>query len=136
MLLTDLPNPHLPMPSHTHYPYPLTSRLKTHSSILNPLSNYAYGHGDANLPGGGPGPTTTSNVEKRDRNRLALKRAEARALAGRRPAGVELGKEAEELSDEERNMEDERVSSCLYFGSCVVYIMLSDASLGTHISMW
>lgn len=115
MLLTTTPAPSLPLPSHTYYPYPLTSRLKTHSSILQPLSPHAYGYQDPSVSQSkakaGPGPSSASNAEKRERHRLALKRAEERALAGKRPAGVELGKEADEMSDEEGVIQDERVSS-------------------------
>lgn len=120
MRLTTAPNPTLAVPSHTYYPYPLTSRLKTHSAILNPLSPHAYGHKDQPQPDvqtsqGGPGPSSASHAEQRDRHRRALKRAEARALAGKRPAGVELGKEGEEMSEEERVMEDDRVRLCSPF---------------------
>ncbi|KAI9636808.1 uncharacterized protein MKK02DRAFT_45515 [Dioszegia hungarica] len=112
MLLTTTPAPSLPLPSHTYYPYPLTSRLKTHSSILQPLSPHAYGYQDPSVSQSkataGPGPSSASNAEKRERHRLALKRAEERALAGKRPAGVELGKEADEMSDEEGVIQDER----------------------------
>jgi hypothetical protein len=42
----------------------------------------------------------------------ALEAAEKRAIRGIRPAGVDLAKEAEELSEEERIMDDERVCAC------------------------
>ena len=61
-------------------------------------------------PLAGPGPTT----EDLKREKRALGRAEKRALAGKRPAGVGLSREAEELSDEENTMEDEKVNMALH----------------------
>lgn len=108
MLLTTLPNPTISSPNQTSYPYPIQSRLKTHSSILNPLSPHAYGHRITSQ--GGPGPSTKeAQAERRERHKLALGRAEARALAGKRPTGVDMGKEAEDMSDDDRIMDDEKV---------------------------
>ena len=43
------------------------------------------------------------------REQAAYRRAGKRAVIGKRPAGVGLGNEADELSDEENAMEDEKV---------------------------
>lgn len=104
----------LPIPSHSYYPYPLSARHETHRSILQPLSPYAYGHqplSTAHDLGAPTSSSTASEKYKRDKDarRSALRRAEKRALAGLRPIGTELSKEADELSEEERVMEDERV---------------------------
>jgi hypothetical protein len=108
MLLTTLPNPIISSPTHTSYPYPIQSRLKTHTSILSPLSPHAYGH--TGISQGGPGPSTKeAQAERRERHKLAFGRAEARALAGKRPTGVDMGKEAEEMSDDDQVMEDDKV---------------------------
>jgi hypothetical protein len=68
-------------------------------------------------------------AEKAKRHRLALGRAEDRALAGKRPAGVDLAREAEEMSDEEAVFDDERVSARLAANQRAYTIRVADDSL-------
>ena len=97
--------------SFAYYPYPQSSSFKTLSLIRGPQSSskQAVARDDnsvhATSAPSGPGPTS----EMIRSERLHRERAERRALAGRRPAGVGLGREAEEMSDEEAALEDEKV---------------------------
>jgi len=93
----------LPDPIHSFYPYPVLPRSKVHQSLLSPSSNTTQKQFQSIQPG--PGPSTEQNAKSRN----AKQRAARRALMGRRPAGVALGREAEELSDEEASLEDEKV---------------------------
>ncbi|ORX39154.1 hypothetical protein BD324DRAFT_618668 [Kockovaella imperatae] len=96
-----------PPTSFAFYPYGLSSQRQTHSSIRG-LSLPSTT--PDSLTGAGPGPKTEEIV----REKLARARAERRALMGRRPPGVALGREAEELSDEEAAMEDEKQNINLF----------------------
>ena len=62
----------------------------------------------------GPGPTSVSLQKER----RAFRRAERRAVAGLRPAGVGLGRDADDLSEEEEIMGEERVSGTTEMGGC------------------
>ncbi|KAK4688357.1 hypothetical protein P7C73_g1755, partial [Tremellales sp. Uapishka_1] len=76
-----------PSALYSFHPYPVSSRSRTHQTILHPQD------GDA-------GPSTT--------RRRGLDRAARRALTGKRPAGTHLGREAEDLSAEENELENEK----------------------------
>ncbi|GFZ47311.1 hypothetical protein JCM24511_05054 [Saitozyma sp. JCM 24511] len=130
---SDPPLPNLPLsPLHSFHPFPLSSRSHTNTTILRPSSAHTYSStisigpgpsssgstatarsfgpaagtlGDGRGAGGsgGPGPSTRSRLAQRQH----LDRASRRALAGRRPVGVGLGREAVEMEDEEAAMEEE-----------------------------
>ncbi|ORY33128.1 hypothetical protein BCR39DRAFT_521378 [Naematelia encephala] len=78
-------------PPASFYSFPISSRTRVHTSIrgLAPSSSSSAS--------GGPGPAT----QERQREKNACERALRRALVGQRPAGVALGREGEDLSDEE-----------------------------------
>jgi hypothetical protein len=63
---------------------------------------------DRHAAGTSAGATAEAELRRRKETRA---RAEKRAILGMRPAGVEMGREADELSDEERAFDDERVSA-------------------------
>lgn len=46
-------------------------------------------------------------------------RAQRRALMGKRPAGIDLSRHADELSEEEDAMEDEKVGQSVYHSESV-----------------
>jgi len=106
-------------------PYPVSSRQSLHSTLLTSIRGVAPASSSAPVPysgaqqhtspaywsstrspQAGPGPTSESIKSERK----ARQRAERRAVSGRRPAGVGLGPDADELSDEEEALEQERVS--------------------------
>ena len=94
-----------PSSSFAFYPYTVSPNSRTNAAIRGfaPAQHSAHGPEEH----AGPGPTT----EDIQREKFARARAERRALIGRRPPGVALGREAEELSDEEAALEDEKVNS-------------------------
>ena len=120
----------------SYYPYPVSARSKTHESIVRPVSaivrdwraaqaraDSAAGRFGGAVSGSDDnvaGPSRTRAAEKgkrkveakgytHEQQAAALDAAERRAVRGLRPAGVDLAKEAEELSEDERVMDDERV---------------------------
>ncbi len=94
---------------YSFYPYPVLARTKVHASLLQtsatPSSTDKKTANDQSDSG-----LSTQQLAK---SRNAKERAARRALMGRRPAGVALGREAEELSDEEAALDDEKVCSPL-----------------------
>lgn len=111
-----LPSLH-PHPEYSFYPYPITPRSQLHSTLqssypspsspsIRGLAGYSQGPSAPASIRGEAGPST-SRTKVEDR---ALRRAEKRAVRGLRPSGVGLGREAEDLSEEEVMMEDEKVS--------------------------
>ena len=93
-----------PSTSYSFYNHPLSSRSNVHQTIRGVQPMHAQG--SQPVPLSNPGPTT----EEIRREARARHRTEKRALVGKRPAGTWLGKEAEELSEEEEAFEDENVS--------------------------
>jgi hypothetical protein len=91
-------------PIYSFSPYPVTSRSYLHNALLRSIQPKST-QSSSSTSSAGPGPST----ERMQREKRAFDRAARRALAGRRPAGVALGREADELSDEEAELEDERV---------------------------
>ena len=97
----------MPDTRHSFYPYPVLARSKVHRSLRGESSlTPASSNEDRILPSGSGSSTHSHAVSDRTKERAAR-----RALTGRRPAGVALGREAEELSDEEAALEDEKVCS-------------------------
>ena len=109
-----------PITTTSFYPYPVSSRFTIHANLLGEPRSSGSLRGLAPLqsaqqqgqsassrsPIAGPGPTSTSIR----REALGRKRAEKRALSGRRPAGVGMAIDADELSEEEEVLSEERVS--------------------------
>ena len=109
---------HIPLPDfdldtrHSFYPYPVLARSKVHRSLIGePSLTPTSSNGQRILPSGS-GPLSYRHAMAD----LSKERAARRALIGRRPAGVALGREAEELSDEEAALEDEKVCLSLLLG--------------------
>ena len=69
-------------------------------SLASPRSDHLH------HPISGPGPSSTEHQERRN----AIDRAAKRALVGKRPAGTGGGREADDLSEEERNLEEDKAS--------------------------
>ena len=121
MILDTATHPPLPLASrdvkYSFYPYPISTRQTLHTSLRGPppaasssaggsVANRSSSNSSSRASLAGPGPSTAQlRAEAR-----ALKRAQWRAVGGRRPAGLGLGREAEELSEEEEALEDEKVS--------------------------
>lgn len=109
---SSLPNLY-PETLYSFYPYPLTSRRTTHDTLKRSEDKSSLTPG----PGPGPGPSSLLNQERRRRQRSQqaheLDRASKRALLGKRPAGIGGGRDAEDMSDEEKNLEEDKVGVLL-----------------------
>lgn len=117
------------------YPYPIQSRTELHHTLKRGIRGIQAPHRTSphTIGESHAGPSTFDMVaggsKKKDTStstrspisfnathesiradRQSLKRARDRAVSGRRSAGVGLGREAEELSEEEEIMFQERVS--------------------------
>lgn len=108
----------------SNYPYPVSARQQTHASIVHPVSDIVRDRLDhtksfeRNEIDNPKRRKTSARKQQRqgyslEQQRVALEAAEWRAIRGMRPAGVDMAKEADELSEEERVMDDERVCLCL-----------------------
>ncbi|KAK8844115.1 hypothetical protein IAR55_006909 [Kwoniella newhampshirensis] len=109
-----------PQTLYSFYPHPLSPRSHLHSTLFSPSGESESG----------PGPSTQKSTLLKQQQREcaapqcrpqthhertrrsdvhgAMKRAEERALMGRRPAGVGLGKDDEEIIVEEDLLEHEQ----------------------------
>lgn len=81
---------------YAFYPYPLRARERVHASLRGPAG-----------PSASTSPPSSSSASAADTS-AAVDRAARRALRGKRPAGVALGKDAADLSDEEAALDDEK----------------------------
>lgn len=107
-----------PITTTSFHAYPISSRSSLHTVLLPKTSHPRSLRGPAYLPTqdasrsssrcpiAGPGPTSLSLRHERK----ALKRAEKRAVAGQRPAGVGMAIDADDLSEEEETLREEKVS--------------------------
>ena len=111
----------------SYYPYPVTARAKTHDSVIRPVSSIvrdrraeeaasAATAGANGVSGAKRRKTQKNEGYTKQQQAIALEAAERRAIRGLRPAGVDMGREADELSEEERVMDDDRV--CIRRKSC------------------
>ncbi|KAL1407681.1 hypothetical protein Q8F55_007114 [Vanrija albida] len=73
---------------YAFYAYPLRARERVHASLR--------------------GPAAAASSSSSSEPAAAVERAARRALRGKRPAGVALGKDAADLSDEEAALEDDK----------------------------
>jgi len=92
-----------PSTLYSFYPYPISSRDKTHQSLRGIQS-----------PSKGQS-SRQAQQEAREKAAKARERAARRALVGKRPAGVSIGREAEDLSEEEDALDHAKVCCCLRF---------------------
>jgi len=97
--------PSMPIQTHLSFsPYVLFARDQTHHSILYPnKTNPPSMDFTIGTPGPGPGSMAASQ--------RAMERTTKRALVGKRPHGMGMGKEAEEMEEEENVLEQESVCS-------------------------
>lgn len=89
------------------YPYPISSRASTHAS-LRTSSTQERRTGLFNPESKSPPSAGPSQPLGRHERRQAHSRAEKRALRAQRPAGVALGADAMDLSDEEAQLDEEK----------------------------
>ncbi|TXT13205.1 hypothetical protein VHUM_01606 [Vanrija humicola] len=80
---------------YAFYPYPLRARERVHASLRGPAPLSSTSSSSA-------ASSSSSDTQ------AAVDRAARRALRGKRPAGVALGKDAADLSDEEAALEDDK----------------------------
>lgn len=124
-MLLDNTSPQLALPlstTHSFSPYPLASRTKTHDSILHPASACISQTNAAP----GPGPSTLQA------SRDTMDRVSRRSLMGKRPFGIGMGKESDDLEEEEAALEQESVSYASIFvrlGSCFEPLMRNTAGV-------
>lgn len=136
MLLDSPGYPHIPTfelePTYSFYPYPISSRSHVHQILLKPSPHAAKPQASHPTPANnglsgvsfvpqpvmaisGPGPSTQM-IRSQEKSKA---RAQRRALMGKRPAGIDLSRHADELSEEEDAMEDEKVGQSVYHSESV-----------------
>lgn len=121
-MILDISTPFPSLEPNTLYsfsPYPLSPRRHLNHVLLHPPS-------DQPQPQPQAGPSTSSlrgvnYCKERDEINKLMRRAERRALMGKNPAGMMLGREDEEVAIEEDVLEHEQV--CCWIWYCERYVL-------------
>ena len=87
---------------YSFYPYPISSPYRVHQTLLGQTSSTSTASDSYHR-------NKSNQTARHEEDGHRFSRMTRRVLLGRRPAGMALGREAEELSEEEAALDNEKV---------------------------